>query len=44
MNDVSTRETEAATGEPEGSGRGLKWLFPLLKTNFCLPICKSGHR
>jgi inner membrane protein len=23
---------------------GVKWLFPLLKTNFRLPICKSGHR
>ena len=34
MNDVSTRETEAATGEPEGSGRGLKWLFPLLRVVF----------
>ena len=34
MNDVSTHETEAATGEPEGSGRGLKWLFPLLRVVF----------
>ena len=34
MNDVSTRETEAAAGEPEGSGRRLKWLFPLLRVVF----------
>src|SRR5579871_6497907 len=34
MNDVSAPKTEAEAAEAQGAGRGLKWLFPLLRVVF----------